>query len=252
MLEDEGNFNAPGLARLRSTKINELDQFSRHHSPDKQVGQVIVAGQDWIAGSGSPIKQSLRQKLAVIETRFKQVLEQGTLYIFHPPSLSGLVGHWLSRWKKYSRASRPTPKVCIYVIDSPPPTQHNNSGMTKLNDLTTAQLQRAIEIKEQIEQLQSQIDSIATGGGEIPIPLTEDVQTPAKRKYHMTAAHKQKLIKALARARAIRSANLKGTAAKADKPAKKDRRSSPATRAKISAAAKERWAKARLEGKKGL
>jgi hypothetical protein len=124
--------------------------------------------------------------------------------------------------------------------------------MTKLIDLTTSQIRSIIEIKEQIEQLQSQIDSIAAGGGEIPIPLTEDAQIPAKRKYHMTAAHKRKLIKALAKARAIRSARLKGTAAKADKPAKKDRRSSPAVRAKIAAAAKARWAKARLEGKKGL
>jgi hypothetical protein len=61
----------------------------------------------------------------------------------------------------------------------------------------------------------------------------------------MTAAHRRKLVKALAKARKIRSAKLK--AAK-----KKDGRSSPAVRAKLRAAAKARWAKVRAEGKKGL
>jgi hypothetical protein len=61
----------------------------------------------------------------------------------------------------------------------------------------------------------------------------------------LTAAHRRKLVKALAKARKIRSAKLK--AAK-----KKDRRSSQAVRAKLRAAAKARWAKVRAEGKKGL
>jgi hypothetical protein len=126
--------------------------------------------------------------------------------------------------------------------------------MTKINDLTTAQLQRILAIKEQIEGLQSQIDSIAAGGDEVPAPSTVEAPTPAKPKYRMTAAHKRKLIKALARARAIRWARIKGTApAASDKPAKKkDRRSSPATRAKIAAAARARWAKAKAAGKKAL
>jgi len=43
--------------------------------------------------------------------------------------------------------------------------------MTNLNDLTTGQILQIIAIKEQIEGLQSQIDSIASaGGGETPIP----------------------------------------------------------------------------------
>ena len=41
--------------------------------------------------------------------------------------------------------------------------------MTNLINLTTAQLHRIIAIKEQIEKLQGQLDSIA--GGEIPVPL---------------------------------------------------------------------------------
>jgi len=118
--------------------------------------------------------------------------------------------------------------------------------MTKLTDLTTSQLNHIIAIKEQIEALQAQMDSI-TGGGEIPIPFTE-APAPTRRKYHMTAAHKRKLIKALAKARKIRSAKLKA----AKKGKKKDWRSRPATRAKLRAAARARWAKVRAEGRKRL
>jgi len=112
--------------------------------------------------------------------------------------------------------------------------------MTNIADLTTGQLLRIIAIKEQIEVLQSQIDSIAGDGGEIPSPAAVEAHAPAKRKYHMTAAHRRKLIKALAKARKMRWAK------------KKDRRSSPAVRAKLRAAAKARWAKVKAEGKKTL
>ncbi len=121
--------------------------------------------------------------------------------------------------------------------------------MTDLATLTTTQLRQVLAIKEQIETLQGQLDSIA-GGGEVQSPSTEEAPTPAKRKYHMTAAHQRKLIKALARARKIRWAKAKGTKTKPTK--KKDWRSSPAVRAKLSAAAKARWAKARAEGRKTL
>jgi len=154
--------------------------------------------------------------------------------------------------------------------------------MTNISNLTTTQLRQIISIKEQIEALQSQIDSIAAGGGgEIPIPSAAEAPTPAKRKYHMSAAHKRKLIKALARARKIRWAKangmprkgkrrisaagraamsaagkarwakVKGTSA-TPKPARKDRRSSPAVRAKLAAAAKARWARVKAEGKTKL
>jgi hypothetical protein len=125
--------------------------------------------------------------------------------------------------------------------------------MTNLSTLTTGQLHRILAIREQIEALQGEIESIAEGGGgggEVPTPSTKEATAPAKRKYHMTPAHKRKLIKALAKARKIRSAKLK--AAKTTPKAKKDRRSSPAVRAKLAAAAKARWAKARLEGKTTL
>ena len=111
--------------------------------------------------------------------------------------------------------------------------------MTRLTDLTTSQLNQIIAIKEQIEALQSQIESIA-GGGEVSSPLAGEALPPAKRKYHLSAAHRRKLIKALAKARKMRWAKVKAAR-------KEDRRSSPAVRAKLSAAAKARWARVRAE-----
>ncbi|MGP8239602.1 MAG: hypothetical protein ACLQVW_29885, partial [Limisphaerales bacterium] len=61
--------------------------------------------------------------------------------------------------------------------------------MTDLATLTTTQLRQVLAIKEQIETLQGQLDSI-DGGGEIQSPSTEEAPTPAKRKYHMSAAHR--------------------------------------------------------------
>jgi hypothetical protein len=117
------------------------------------------------------------------------------------------------------------------------------TNLTDLSSLTTRQLNRIIAIKQEIEKLQSQIAAIADGG-EIPSPFAEDALAPAKRKYHMTAAHKRKLIKALVRARRIRWA-------KASKPAKKGkRRLSAAGRAAIIAATKARWAKVKAAKKK--
>jgi hypothetical protein len=125
--------------------------------------------------------------------------------------------------------------------------------MTNLTNLTTSQLRSIIAIKEQIQALQGQIESIVADGHDFPVPFNEDAPTPAKRKYHMTAAHKRKLIKALARARRIRWAKVKGKAKGKSKPAKKkDRRSSPAVRAKLAAAARARWAKVKAEGKTTL
>jgi hypothetical protein len=134
--------------------------------------------------------------------------------------------------------------------------------MTNLKDLTTSQLRTIITIKEQIEALQGQIDSIAAGGGgvfsaaDIPTGARKMSRSEAARiavtarwakaraakaegapkKRHLSAAHRRKLMKALAKARKMRWVKKKGW------------RSSPAVRAKLSAAARARWAKAKAEG----
>jgi hypothetical protein len=123
--------------------------------------------------------------------------------------------------------------------------------MAAITDLTSGQLKSIITIKEKIEALQSQIDSLAGGSG-VPKPFTTEAPASAKRKYHMTVAHRRKLIKALAKARRIRSAKLNARKAQPKPAKKKDRRSSPAVRAKLAAAAKARWARVKAEGKKGL
>ena len=124
-----------------------------------------------------------------------------------------------------------------------------------LKDLTTAQLNRIISIKEQIESLQAEIDSIASGGGEVPVPTID--AKPARKKYKMSPAHRHNLLKALAKARKARWAKIKGTSTPvADKPAAKEKKTkrtmSPAARAKIAAAARARWKLAKAAGKSTL
>ena len=149
--------------------------------------------------------------------------------------------------------------------------------MMNIAELTTSQLNRIIAIKEQIEELQGQLDSIANGS-DVPIPMIAP-----KRRRRMSRAGRARIsaavkarwanynrkanskpakkgkrrLSAAGRAAIIagtkaRWAKIKGTTA-APKAAKKtDRRSSPAVRAKLAAAAKARWAKAKAEGKKTL
>jgi len=111
------------------------------------------------------------------------------------------------------------------VIDGNP-SRHYHSPVTSLRDLTTSQLNRIIVIKEKIEALQGQIESIVAGGGggEIPIPSAAEAPVPAKRK--LSVAHRRKLVKALAKARKMRWAKIKGETATDSKLAKKKGRRS--------------------------
>jgi len=147
-----------------------------------------------------------------------------------------------------------------------------------IRNLTTTQLNQIIALKEQIETLQSEIDSIAEG--EVPTPTDEEFPKKRRRsaavRARMAAAQQARWTKikgtgatdfkpaksgkrrisaagraAMSAAGKARWAKVKGTPA-TPKPARKDWRSSPAVRAKLSAAAKLRWAKARAEGRKTL
>jgi hypothetical protein len=112
--------------------------------------------------------------------------------------------------------------------------------MTSLTELTTSQLHRIIAIKEQIESLQSEIESIA--GNSSPRPG----RPPGGKKGGISAAGRAR-IGAAAKARWARV-----NAAKGESAPKKRRKFSPAARAKIAAAAKARWAKAKAAGKSHL
>jgi hypothetical protein len=111
--------------------------------------------------------------------------------------------------------------------------------MINLTELTTTQLNSIIAIKEQIETLQSQMDSIVSNGSPIPA-------IAAKRRRMSRAG----------RARIIAAVKARWARVKATKPVsmakKRDRRRSPAVRAKLAAAAKARWAKAKAQGKTSL
>ena len=114
--------------------------------------------------------------------------------------------------------------------------------MKSLSDLSVADLRRVIALKEQIESLEGQLEAI---GGETSADAASPAETPApvkRTKRRLSAAHRRKLIKALAKARKMRWAKAQ---ASATDTAPKKRRMSAAGRAAISAAAKARWARVR-------
>jgi hypothetical protein len=118
--------------------------------------------------------------------------------------------------------------------------------MTNLKDLSTEQLQRIISIKQQIEELELELDQIGGGGGRRGPGRPKGIRT-SKRK--MSAAGRR----AISMAAKARWAKYRGKGKAKAKPAKKkDRRSSPAVKAKLRAIAKARWAKAKAEGKTAL
>jgi hypothetical protein len=151
--------------------------------------------------------------------------------------------------------------------------------MTNLHDLTTSQLHRIIAIKEQIETLQGELESIAGDGGEIPSPFPENKPRKRRRsaavRAKMAAAQRARWAKikgeadskpakkgkrrlsaagraAIIAATKARWAKVQGATATPKAAKKKDRRSSPAVRAKLAAAARARWAKVRAAGKTSL
>ncbi|HEX3717371.1 MAG TPA: hypothetical protein VH595_05335 [Verrucomicrobiae bacterium] len=109
-------------------------------------------------------------------------------------------------------------------------------AMIRITDLTTSQLNQIISIKEQIEKLQSQLDSI--GGENSP---SSKVAVKATGRRRMSAAARAR-IAAGARAR---WAKVRGTTPTAPKLGKKRRQLSAAGRAAIIAGTKARWAKLR-------
>jgi len=123
--------------------------------------------------------------------------------------------------------------------------------MTTIKDLTTTQLQQIIDIKEQIETLQSQLDSIGGGTGPKlgrPKGSGRGLGKP-KGGRRMSAAGRA----AISAAAKARWAKYRGNGeVKADKPAKKKRTVSAAARAKMAAVARKRWKRVKAQGKTTL
>jgi hypothetical protein len=106
---------------------------------------------------------------------------------------------------------------------------------TNLSDLTAGQLHRIITIKEVIKKLQSQIDSIAAGGGG-GMPSPSGVNRPKNGRRRMSRAARAKI----AAAQRARWARVKGKKATPKSAKKGNMRLSAAHRAKIAAATRAR------------
>ena len=117
-------------------------------------------------------------------------------------------------------------------------------------NITPAQLRKAADLQEQIQELQHELNQILSG--EVPVPA-QPTEAP-KKKGEMSAAGRA-AISAAAKARWAKRKGISFTITpkRSDEPAptmKPKIQRSAAWRAAVSAAAKARWAKVRAQGKK--
>ena len=108
--------------------------------------------------------------------------------------------------------------------------------------ISSRDLRKAAEIKDQIESLEAQLQKLLNGQG-----LSEE-QARGGRKGKMSAAGRARIIAA----QKARWAKLRATSSPIQKAKGGKRKMSAAVRAKITAAAKTRWAKAKAAGKRAL
>lgn len=132
--------------------------------------------------------------------------------------------------------------------------------MSNIKDLTVAQLQRAIEIRQEIESLQEQLASLGgvrrgrppgrPSGARLGRPPGVSLGRPPGRR-RMSAEGRAR-IAAAARARWAKYRGGSASETAAAKPGPKRKGFSKAARARLSEAAKARWAKAKASGKTAL
>jgi hypothetical protein len=114
-----------------------------------------------------------------------------------------------------------------------------------LGEISAKQLHAAARIKERIDELQAELNSILSLPSSYSSGPVARATTPGRRK--MSAAGRA----AIAAGARARWAKIKGTAPAAA-PSGGRRQMSAAAKAKISAAAKLRWKKARAAGRNAL
>jgi|SRR5581483_5870443 len=117
--------------------------------------------------------------------------------------------------------------------------------MTELTNLSSQQLRKIADLKEQIENLEAELSEITGAETEV-----ESGQETRGGRRTMSASAKAR-IAAAQRARWAKFHAAKGEG-KSDVAPKKKRKMSAAGRAKIAAAARARWAKAKAAGKTRL
>jgi hypothetical protein len=120
-------------------------------------------------------------------------------------------------------------------------------------NLSSKQLVRAAQIKEQIENLQNELEQIVAGGSSSSSFPSAAISSTGKGKGPISAAGLAR-IKAAQKARWAKYRKEKGTSTNgASAPVGTGKRTmSPAAKAKIRAAAKARWAKAKASGRNAL
>ena len=116
-------------------------------------------------------------------------------------------------------------------------------------NITSAQLRKAADLQEQIQELQQQVNQIL--GGEVPTPAPQLIEEPKKRQASAAGRARMKA------AQKARWAKLKGSAfttfpgtSDESAPTMKPKiKRSAAWKAAMSASAKARWAKLKAQGK---
>src|SRR5260221_209311 len=125
-----------------------------------------------------------------------------------------------------------------------------------ISDLSLAQLQKAVGLREQIDSLTIQLNSILGSSSESAIngvPRRRGRppgRRPGRRKGKMSAAGRARIVAA----QKARWARERGEAemSQSATPVKRRRKVSAAARAALSAAAKARWRKAKAAGRSNL
>ncbi|HWY32314.1 MAG TPA: hypothetical protein VNX46_16245 [Candidatus Acidoferrum sp.] len=108
-----------------------------------------------------------------------------------------------------------------------------------IQNLTSSQLRRAVQIKEHIEKLQDEINQITATAKPVAVKAPKTSKFSAAGIARIRAAQKARWAK-------VKTSNRKAKG----KPSKAKRTMSAAARAKIAAAARARWAKFRAAKKK--
>jgi len=128
-----------------------------------------------------------------------------------------------------------------------------------ISTLTPQQLRQAADLKENIDELQEQLDAIL-GGGEIPSPFAREEpgrpENGRRKRRKQVSAEGRANIAAAAKARWAARRMGKTSAAVAGEPEppfeKPKRKRSRAWRKALSAAMTARWARARMAGESSL
>ena len=106
-----------------------------------------------------------------------------------------------------------------------------------LIDVSTEQLRRALNIKEQIESLEQQLTSLLSGSARIQSSTNPSIRGKRRRRTMSASARAR-----IAAAQRARWAKVKKNGASGANPRKR-RKMSAAGRARIIAATKARWAR---------